>query len=324
LTLLIIFGFVHIYFGQAQSALAIAGLRQYWASSFPPVGNPLPLLSWLLAAHTGSAFAYPGGGARGASTLTFLATLLGVSTLLRRGDRAVVICLTAPFGLAFLAAALKLYPYGSEARLMQFAAPSICLLAGLGAATVSTSIRRVRLRLIVLQMGFVSLIAFGVAPQILSFHYPYRMLYDHQEREFARRFWVEQSRDAKLACAHLDYDLDQNGLWQARKAWYLANQMIYRPREARDHAVREEQVSRDRPLRCVVYEAAPETPAVRSWLDRMKSAYKLRGMTAIEVNVTRGEGTPAIETWRLFEFLPKGDDHPAVLATQSTAAQVFH
>jgi hypothetical protein len=173
-------------------------------------------------------------------------------------------------------------------------------------------------------MGLVGLVAFGIAPQILSFLYPYRMLYDHQERKFARRFWVEQSRHASLACAHLDYGLDQPGPWQGRKAWYLANQMIYRPREVGGQMVREEQISQDHPLRCVVFDTSPEAPAVRTWLNRMKSDYTFRGMTAIEVNVTRGEGTPAIETWRLFEFSPRGDDHPAVLARQSTAEKVVH
>ena len=54
--------------------------------------------------------------------------------MVRRGHGAMLACLTVPFGLAFLAAAVGRYPYGTEARLMQFAAPSICLLSGLGAA----------------------------------------------------------------------------------------------------------------------------------------------------------------------------------------------
>ena len=126
-------------YGQDQTAAAIDGLREYWASSFPPLRDPRALAGWLVSAHTGSAFAYPGGGARGASTATFLAFLAGAIVLVRRGDGAIAACLTAPFGLALLAAALHRYPYGSEARLMQFAAPSICLLAGLGAATAIES-----------------------------------------------------------------------------------------------------------------------------------------------------------------------------------------
>ena len=42
--------------------------------------------------------------------------------------------LLAPLGMALAAAALRRYPYGNEARQMQFAAPTFCLLAGLGAA----------------------------------------------------------------------------------------------------------------------------------------------------------------------------------------------
>ena len=191
------FMLAQLAYGQDQSAAAIDGLRDYWASSFPPLRDPRALAGWLVSAHTGSAFAYPGGGARGASTATFLAFLAGAIVLVRRGDGAIVACLTAPFGLALLAAALHRYPYGTEARLMQFAAPSICLLAGLGAATAIESIRESRRRRLVLGIALAGLVVCGVVPQVVSSIHPYRMLYDQQAREFARRFWVEEPDRAR-------------------------------------------------------------------------------------------------------------------------------
>jgi hypothetical protein len=250
--------------------------------------------------------AYPGGGARGASVATFLAFMVGAVVLARRGDGATLVCLTAPLGLALVAAAFQRYPYGGEARVMQFAAPSICLLAGRGAATALGWIPAVRVRRAVLKAGLLGLIACGTVPQIISSTHPYRMLYDHQEREFARRFWVEQSRDAELACAHLDYGVDSPGRWQGRKAWYLCNQMIYSPRRAGGFSTGEK-VSADHPLRCVVYEDSPESPGVQNWLEKMRANYRLRDVKTIDVGVTVGEGKPATEHWRVFEFVPQAD-----------------
>ena len=119
-----------------QSARAMDGLRRYWAASFPPLNDLTRLAEWLISAHTGSSFAYPGGGSRGGSTATSVAVLIGAVGMMRRGHGTMVTCLLAPFALAFVAASLQRYPYGFEARLMQFVAPSICLLSGQGLAIV--------------------------------------------------------------------------------------------------------------------------------------------------------------------------------------------
>ena len=185
LVCIVVFLAQYLTFGQVQSAGAMAGLRQYWATSFPPLAQPWRLPGWLVWAHTGSTFAYPGGGTGGASTATFIAFSAGAFVLTRRGQGAIVVCLIAPFGLAFLAAALGRYPYGSEARLMQFAAPSICLLAGQGAAAAVESIASLRVRRSVIWLGLSGLVGCGIGSQVVSFLYPYRMLYDHQERQFA-------------------------------------------------------------------------------------------------------------------------------------------
>ncbi len=118
-------------------------------------------------------------------------------------------CLLAPFGLALGAAALHRYPYGMEARLMQFAAPSICLLGGQGFASILERVRIPRIRRRFWQVAIGGLVACGVAPQVVSFLHPYRMLYDHQAREFARGFWASQARDADVVCYELDFAEDR-------------------------------------------------------------------------------------------------------------------
>jgi hypothetical protein len=295
----------YLTIGQAQSAGAMAGLRQYWSTSFPPLVQPWRLPGWLVWAHTGSTFAYPGGGGGGASTSTFIAFAAGAVALTRRGQGAIVVCLIAPFGLAFFAAALGRYPYGSEARLMQFAAPSICLLAGKGAAAVVESITSVRIRRGVIWVALSSLVACGIGSQVVSFLYPYRMMYDHQEREFARSFWARQASDAKVACVHLDYGIDQSRSWHGRRAWYLCNQMIYSPARRPRRSSTGRQISTAHPLRCVVFDDCAASPAVQNWLTRMERSLTLRDTNTIAFQVTVGEGNPAKEYWRVFEFVPR-------------------
>jgi hypothetical protein len=309
----------YLAYGQSQSAAAIDGLREYWASSFPPVGNPMRLAGWLVSVHTGSAFAYPGGGARGASTATFLAFLVGAVVMVRRGHGAVVACLTAPFGLALLAATLNRYPYGTEARLMQFAVPSICLLAGLGAASALGSIRTPRVRLILLRITLSGLVVCGVVPQVVSSTHPYRMIYDHQSREFARRFWVVEAGRGALACAHLDYQIDPTGTWLGRKAWYLCNQMIYSPLRRGGRLSDGLTPTGESPLRCVVFEESTDSPRMQGWLASMSEGHTLRNVETHEVNVTLGEGKPATEHWRVFEFVPRAEGAaPAVAGKEPT------
>jgi hypothetical protein len=300
------FALAYLSYGRAQGAAAIDGLQDYWAASFPPLDDLARLVGWLISVHTGSAFAYPGGGSRGASTATFLAFMAGAVVLTRRRDRAILACLVGPFGCAFLAAALHRYPYGTEARLMQFAAPGICILAGLGAAAGVEWIRGPRLRRAVIATGLGGLVACGVVPQVVSSTHPYRMIYDHQQREFARRFWPREAARGPLACAHLDFGLDPSRGWQGRKAWYLCNQMIYSPTRRMGRVAEVPRPVGDSPLRCVAFDEKLDSPRIRAWLEAMREGYELVGVENHDLQVNLGEGIPAVERWRVFEFLPRG------------------
>ena len=59
--------------------------------SFPPLDDPRKLPRWLVVIHTGTMFAYPGGGQDGLSTPTFVCFAVAAYVLWRRGRGAVAI-----------------------------------------------------------------------------------------------------------------------------------------------------------------------------------------------------------------------------------------
>jgi hypothetical protein len=112
-----------------------ADMFQFWGNSFPPL-QPLRFVKWLVMAHTCNAAAYPLGGDKGGSTLTLLLALVGLRHFYRGGQRRLLLLAAGSFGLTFLAALLRRYPYGAACRLAQHLAPFWCLLAGVGVAVL--------------------------------------------------------------------------------------------------------------------------------------------------------------------------------------------
>ena len=110
-------------------------LFDYWRDAFPPdEWWEYPL--WLLTQLTGNMSAYPVGEKNGGSTLTFLMAVVGVWRWRRDSPRWLLVLFLVPLGLNLVAALLWKYPFGGSPRLVQYAAPSVCLFAGLGAATL--------------------------------------------------------------------------------------------------------------------------------------------------------------------------------------------
>ncbi len=206
------------------------GLRAYWANSFPPTGSPLRLLIWLIDSHTGTMLAYPGGGKNGASTGTLLLCVLAVVVLVRESRGAIAVICTGPFALALVAAFLKRYPYGGEARQMQFLVPAICLLAGIGGARLIDRIKQIHKRMNVCGIITILLIVIGVVPLVLDSRHPYRRLYDRQARDFARGFWSEQEREAEVACLCMDFGVKGAGSLNLRTAIFVSNETMYSSR----------------------------------------------------------------------------------------------
>jgi hypothetical protein len=262
---------------QRQQAEAIDGLRRYWAESFPPLASPVRLASWLISTHAGSMLAYPGGGTRGASSATLILVLVSAIVLWRRRQRTVLSLLVMPFAIALAVAALKLYPYGGQARIMQYIAPAICLMAGLGLSTLLGCLPRLAGRVAAIRTAALILATFGIFSMADDFRHPYRAIYDHQAREFARRFWPDLARGGDFACVQWDFGISTRDAPPARTAIYLCNQQIYSPRQRREIGPRRPVVAPERPLRCVMFDdALIKSPQAKAWLESIKTRYVLR------------------------------------------------
>ncbi len=109
------------------------GLSTCWKAGYPPLHEPWNIPLWLLTAHTGRGFAWPIGGERFGSTLTFILWLAGLVVYWRRGNRWVWALFVAPQALALAAAFANKYPYLQNPRICMFLGPGICLFVGAGA-----------------------------------------------------------------------------------------------------------------------------------------------------------------------------------------------
>lgn len=312
--------------GGSDSAEVKAYMDHYWSGAFPPLDDPGRLLLWLVLAHTGQAFAYPVGGANGASLLTCALVVVGLVDLGRRGRGAIVLACLAPLGLALVASAMRAYPYGESERLMQFEGPMVCLLAGYGLARSIGRFRRpgsYRKAALGCLVGFG---AIGVGATLFDIAHPYRSPADLRAREFARWFWVEAGRDAELACVLTDLGLDFEGgpPHDGRSADYLTYQKIYSSRHREGKPLDWSSLSATRPLRCVIYDGVPvDSPLFGRWMGRMARHYRLTGVQTYRVNAgVAGKSVSSEDHLAVLEFVPLGTPvDPARLAAEALAAE---
>lgn len=309
--------------GSQSEAVGEVYRRGYWSGQFPPLGDPIRLVGWLVSTHLGAGFGYPIGGERGASLVSSALIVVGIVALSRKGDRPLLALLLAPIGLTLLASAIGRYPYGGTARTMQHVAPSACLLVGVGAQTLigrrSDPARRDRAMALVL--AILGLIGAGML--VIDLARPFRTVEDQRTRDFARWFWPEVSRGAEVGCVHALRGTTFEGTYwrRGRLELYLANRQINLPHGVDPARPRVDRVSRDRPLRCVIYNQDPDRdPGLAAWLDEMGTRYRLRRTRSYEVNggiVDRG--IPREERFLVYEYVPKGGVTPGPIADAGDA-----
>ena len=297
---------LYLLFARSQSAAASEAMRVMWARSFPPTDSFPALLGWLAVVHTGDLMAYPCGGERGGSVLSLFAGMVGVVALVRSGRGVVVSVLLAPLGLAMVAAALRLYPYGgpaphgSAARIMQYAAPGLCLLIGLGASRLLRGDRAFR-------VGLVGLVVVGLVPLVEGLHQPYRAYQAEASRRFAREFWPEVETGAEVAS--LRWDFEGVADWDSIHlgvAVALCDEAIFSPSRSRG-GPRWGAVSADWPLRCVLEVASPsERIRVKAWLEKMGADFLLTRRRSIPVNTAEPGRPSRPEVYEVYEFIPRG------------------
>jgi hypothetical protein len=300
-------------FTSAQATATLKIMQAQWGAAFPPLNDPIRLVAWVVRVHTGSMFAYPCGGENGASGATLLLFAIGAVLLWRQGERAIVLTLLAPFGLALVAAAVRRYPYGgvadgSPARVMQYLVPCICLLEGLGAAALLSLICNPRRRIRALAGCLIVLTMIGLVPLAAESFHPFRSIHAQRARQFARGFWPVVNRRAEPVCLRWDLGLGEWDSTNLNVAVYLCNQMIYSPRRRHGGKPQWQDVSRDRPLRCVLSLADPAEPPIAGWLEGMKRAYSLNGCRSLLMNMAEPGAPPRTEQYVVYDFVPNDAD----------------
>ena len=299
----------------------------YWADAFPPAWNtPGRLLVWLAATHTGEMFAYPFGADKGGSILTSICVAIAAWVLYRQGRKSLLCMFAGIFVLAFIASAVHRYPYGGNSRLVQYLAPIICLLAGLGLATILAALPRVvwrrRAAAVASYLGLLMIMGCGRLRRTI-WHIPSNIASMQSTQGFASLvLGTELVRTRRVVCLKTDWHKDL--FPTSDYSGYLCYQRIYSPRHQRS-ARPDGDVAIDptRPLRCVVYSTQGDplkTPELAAWLAEMKSQYDLieRQTHKVQLNIPREQDVFGF--YDVYSFQPKTEPSASGLARKNEPA----
>ncbi len=253
--------FLGLYFAStgAQSATHQEFMIAYWSQfdAFPPIQLG-KLAIWLVTVHLGdNIFSVPYGVENGGGLVALICLICGMGTMIRRGQSPMTTIFLATFGLAFLAAIGRHYPYGGHARLNQFLVPSLAIGCGLGAAVLLGSVTDPRLRHKLATGLVVVLASFGAGVGGRAVQHPFHHPYDVRQRDVARNVWCSGTESIAI-CALTDL---HETFW--RDGWfpyYRCNQRIYSERHQRGRVLELCDLPRfDRPVRLVVYRPPHKT-----------------------------------------------------------------
>jgi hypothetical protein len=126
------------------------------------------------------------------------------------------------------------------------------------------------------------LAAVGIGVVIRDVAAPYKTQSDFRVRAFARGFWFSARSTEEVVCLESDLGLDFVPQERRELSWsaeYLCNYAIEKSRY-RFKPADWNRVSRDRPLRCVLYHESRfplDEPKLARWLDAMRENYDLVG-----------------------------------------------
>ncbi len=282
------FAVFFLVFTSGQLAAEHEAMGAFWEHTFPPLAAPLKLAAWLVVTHTSDLLAYPIGGERGASTLTFLCCAAGLAVVVRARRYDVLLWALAPLALTFVAAAMHRYPYGGHVRFNFYMAPIFCLLAGLGMAALWERFARgPKGHMVGLATSFalLALVALGSIARDVS--HPYKTLSDLRARAFAQWFWFDRHFQGEVLCLKSDVGREFSPETYRELSWaamYLCNERIYAPQHGAGYRPSLDRVSGDWPLWCVDYRDPSYTfdqQSFERWLDEMTAHYDLAGKETI-------------------------------------------
>jgi hypothetical protein len=309
-----------------QSAAELAWMQEYWGKIFPPVHSPAGMLAWLVEVHTSELLQYPMGAARGGSTLTTICCAAALYVLWRRRQGWLAVLCLAPLGLNLIAALMGRYPYGGSVRFVLYAAPMVCLLAGLGSAWLVAYRKMLPARRAAwIITSILAVIAVGSMAR--DFTKPYRTHDVLRQRDFARWFWFNKEYDGEVACWEADFSAgtDSPVARLPVSSIYQCNRRIYSPRHAAGRPVDFARVSAEHPLRVVRYGAShleDDQAVFERWLADMRSRYDLVDCQRHTFPVHHKDRDLLHYNYLdLYEFVPKGQEPVGLWSKAPMAAQ---
>lgn len=273
----VVLGFASLFIViKRQSGAELGFMADYWQAAFPPLSTPGRLPAWLVEVHTSELLAWPVGGARGASLFTAILAAIGVHRLIRKQDRFWGLLLLAPAGLNLIAAALHRYPYGTHVKFSMYFGPTVCLLAGWGAAVWNAHVDRARPALArgaaIATLSLLAVIAgSSIARDVLR---PYKTLSDERARAFAKWFWFNAEAEGPVAVVEGHADRPFSPDSRSELSWtamFLCNRAIYSPSQRQDEPATIP--GDDLAVRCLVYRDPRfefDTASRDAWLTDMR------------------------------------------------------
>lgn len=297
-----------------QQAAELAWMQAYWQNAMPPLHSLTELLGWLAVTHTSDLVAFPFGGPRGASAASAVCAAVGLAVLFKHKRGGTLLIVLTPLATNLLAAVLQRYPYGAHAKFSQYAAPGLCIVIGLGLASIlgATQRRAVRARRAVwLTAG--ALAALAPAVMLRDLTHPYKARSDAQARDFARWFWHDAAYNSELVCLKTDLGVCFSPETYRELGWsatYLCNQRIYSPRHAAGAPPNWSRISTRWPLRCVQFRAGKwpyDRAAFESWLAQMQTQFELVGQDSFPLPRfdKRGRTLLTMDYIDVFTFVPR-------------------
>lgn len=283
-------------------------MLNYWTKSdaFPPLADAWALAVWLVDKHSGEdLFAYPYGAENGGSTLTVVCVLVAAVVMWRQGQRRLLTAFASMLGLLFVAAVLRCYPYGGNIRLVQFLAPAVCLMAGLGGAVLLERLSTATSRRLAISGVLTGLGIFACGMAADSFARPYRDAEDPLYKELAKSLWADES-DYVTVCAKTDLALDfcdPRG-YQYPYAVYRCYQRLYsRGHEAGPSDEATGFAELRQPTRLLIHKPphlALDRDRVDDWLQQFENDFEISGPETLAVDTRKTTDMyGAIEVYRL-------------------------
>jgi hypothetical protein len=207
--------------------LAGTGPSQQVCWVFPPLAaNPLKFLAWFWQTHSGNYFGYPLDFSSPGSAPSFLVMVVGAVMLFRSNRKLLGMLLISPFVMTFLAAMLRLYPYGDSPRVGQHLVGPICLLIGAGSAAIIRWIGRSERGIRGLSVAvFAVLIVIGlIAPVMLVVSPSTEVRRDLTVREFVREQMAGIPPETTIAV------VEKSELFDILARWYVhegSHRLVY-------------------------------------------------------------------------------------------------